>query len=249
MLLVCSPYILRIMLKKFFIISFNSYEDRNIGLKTKIADFISALIFLAIFLLVYVFMIAVINILVLKYYEYNFLEQLSNLKSNQIFGKNKYFGAFLALFLAPLIEEFAYRYHLSLKKNCIIISLAILSFVHLGGSIFRLTIDDYFTWIKISLILVIMVFGGKIINDKVIQFFKKHYMVYVYTFALFFAFGHTDIYIKNLQSDFLYILPILVLPQFVLALVCSYLRLKNGIVWAIFFHFLFNLPMTLKNLL
>lgn len=222
-------------------------EKKNNSFKSKLFDFLLTLAFYMCFFIAFVIILALVNLILIKYYNFDLVKVISGAQSKRIFGKSKYLGVILALMIAPLLEEMAFRFHLSLKREHLAISSIAIAYIYIGSNMYNLSLYSYHTWLKIIIILIIIVTYKRVFNEKVISFLQKHYTLYFYLFALLFAYGHIGVYTKNLPENLFWLIPILVLPQFMLALLCSYLRVVNGVVWAILLHVLFNLPMVLKH--
>lgn len=138
--------------------------------------------------------------------------------------KNKWLFAFLGVFLAPLIEEPIFRLHLDLKKSSLWWSLGLSILV-----ISELWYPAALLMIYLILLL-IMVYRGVQPNRKYVIFIS----------AALFGLVHMINYTGFDFGKYYYWVPFLVAIQFFLGLILSYIRLKNGIKWAIIFHGTYN---------
>lgn len=225
---------------KSFLVKNNSFQE-----KTK-AFFISIL-FLIIVILIWSFFLKVIDNIHIKKYSFSLVESFKYQQTNRIFSQNFYLNIIRVILVAPVLEELAYRLLLNLKKNTFILSLATFSAIYVGDNILSLNPYSYGTWSKFSAILFIFLFGYLFVTQSFLNKIKNHFFnAFFYSLALLFALDHISLYITNLPSNLLVLAPLFVLPQFFLAITASYLRLKNGIIWAILIHILFNTPIVLN---
>lgn len=216
----------------------------------KITNLFICLLFLFIILVAWGIFLQLIDFFCLRYYDFSFLNKLQGYKTDIIFKNPDYNGVFLAVIMGPILEELTYRFSLDLKKSTVIVSLIMLCFIGIGDNIFYMDFSNFGTWFKFLAIIGVIFGGYFFITQQILDKIKiDYYAFYFYGFALLFAYDHISIYLKILPNILLVFLPLFVLPQFFLAIFTSYLRLKNGLIWAILLHSLFNLPITIKYLL
>jgi len=137
---------------------------------------------------------------------------------------HKWLVVVLVVLVAPLLEETIFRYHLSLQKKAIIVSLVFSVFMISQLWIIAAGLIIYL------LVLLVLVSRG---NPPSI-----HSVVYIS--ALFFGIVHLSNY---RDFDFLgnfYWIPFLVLIQFGLGLLLSFIRLHYGLLKAMLFHGVYN---------
>ncbi len=79
----------------------------------------------------------------------------------------------------------------------------------------------------------------KKVNFFVKEFFYKYFGYFFYSLSLIFAFLHITNYQDN-WFELWYLVPLLVMPQFLISLIISYIRIYYGFVWAVFAHALNN---------
>lgn len=130
----------------------------------------------------------------------------------------------LVIVLAPLIEETIFRYHLSLQKKAIIASL--LLSVLMISQLWIIAVG-----LMIYLLVLLMLVIRK--NPPAIH-------IVVYISAFFFGIVHLGNYRDfDFFSNF-YWIPFLVLIQFGLGLLLSFIRLHYGLLKAMLFHAVYN---------
>jgi uncharacterized protein len=125
--------------------------------------------------------------------------------------------------LAPIIEEFIFRFHQNLKFRNVLTSLGFSVFLFFG---------DFF------LIILIIYFSLLLIIQR--MKFKISKIGIVYSSSLLFALGHV---IQNQNWDFYLLNPQLIIsffPHFISALMLSFIFLNKGIKYSIFFHAFWN---------
>jgi len=139
----------------------------------------------------------------------------------------------LVIILAPLLEETIFRYHLSLQKKAVMWSLIISVFL-----ISQLWV------IGVGLMLYLLILLILVIKDK-----APSLHIVVYISAFFFGIVHLGNY---RDFDFLgnfYWIPFLVLIQFGLGLLLSFIRLHYGLLKAMLFHGVYNAALAIPAVL
>lgn len=151
------------------------------------------------------------------------IDQFDNM-IEQMLKENKWLVAFLAIFLAPILEEPIFRLHLDLK----------ISSIWWGIGLSVLLLSE--VWWPVVLIwaylfyLIYRVSRGNPPNLK--------YVIWIS--SSLFALVHMGNFTDFDYSRYFYWVPFMVGAQFVVGLVLSYIRLNHGMKWAIFFHGVYN---------
>ncbi len=140
------------------------------------------------------------------------------------------------LTLAPIYEEIVFRSLLRFKKENIIlfvtivpILIVIAAFISKIGAVFFLSI--------LLLIIVSLLLTFK--RNKIQQFLSSNFKYFFYGTALLFGLLHASNFSGNIYLILIFS-PILGGPQIVLGLILGYIRMKNGLVYSVFFHMLVN---------
>lgn len=143
---------------------------------------------------------------------------------------------FETLLIAPLLEELSFRTYLNLKTRNILISL-ICAFVFLLIAVFN---HNELIIYPLILFLVYLSVLGFLAHTKRIRNSIITSKVLIFIGALFFAFLH----INRIETvEFLEIYTYLhIMPYFFMGIGLACARLRLGLVYAIFIHFLINLP-------
>lgn len=162
----------------------------------------------------------------------------SNEKLATLYQRNYFM---VIVILGPILEELIFRLHLSLTKTSISVSISLLSYVLMGGSIITLNLTDTQFYIRIILTAFIFLLLNRfILRESITDALKKKYFsIYFFLSAIMFALFH----ITNLSEIKYLYLPIYlmyVLPQFLMALSLGYVRMRIGLVGAIVLHMVFN---------
>lgn len=172
-------------------------------------------------------LLLLITILIVLLYgvilEWAGMEQFDH-KLMDLLEENKWLLAVFAIFLAPVLEEPVYRLHLDLKKSSILWSLG-LSLLLINSIWYPLAIF----WIYL-IYLYVKVNQGQRPNLKFVLYFS----------AAMFALVHMGNFTDFDYRKYFYLVPLLVVAQFVIGLVLSYIRLNHGMKWAILFHGVYN---------
>ncbi|GAF05774.1 CAAX amino terminal protease [Saccharicrinis fermentans DSM 9555 = JCM 21142] len=161
---------------------------------------------------------------------------------------NTYIYVLIAMICGPVFEEFMFRLLLTkYNRKFIIISLSLIigyfitqifnSYLLAISSVFIYSIMTYGYPVIFALPLFIMLNRIKFDFEKI--WIKNHPIIF-YSMTLFFAIVHMQT--LTMSNEHYLFLPILMLPFIVLSISLGYIRIKLGILYAIIFHFLINLP-------
>ena len=162
--------------------------------------------------------------------------------------KEKYGLAFFTLLLGiigPIREELWYR--LALKFNPFFLSVSFGVFCHqvISRQLYNVSVYDMevypFFRIALALVLAVLLFlivSHKTIKPKLSSFFDKNFKWIVWTSCVAFACSHHHYFASSNVNTLL--MPVLVLPQLILGLSTSYMRLKYGFTYAVLLHILYN---------
>jgi len=183
-------------------------------------------------------------------------DQEQNFIFDLLFSTPLYLIIFLFYIWAPLSEELAFRMAMKYSpfRLSFSVSISLLMFLdYLVGFVYKLfpefanwaagLSNFYFIIIYVSFILFFgFGFGYFLkrekINKNVSRWYKQNFSYVFYILSLCFGLGHILNY-YNFGSQ-LYILPLLVWPQFVIGLALGYVRMIFGLHWSVFMHFFHN---------
>lgn len=153
---------------------------------------------------------------------------------------------FQIVILGPIIEEISFR--LPLKFNKLFIPFSVFVFYLmiklLNKKDFYLgeyTLDYILLQVAISIMLFIVLFA--LLRIKNIRYFieekiyKKHFGIFFYALAFFFAFLHY----KADSFSLVFVTPIII-SQFISGVFLGYVRMKLGFRYGVLMHMLNNLP-------
>ncbi|MFA8436523.1 MAG: type II CAAX prenyl endopeptidase Rce1 family protein [Marinifilaceae bacterium] len=156
-----------------------------------------------------------------------------------------------AVIMAPILEELTFRGFLNLKPRWILFSILLypgLLIYHWGKTF--LTPH----WLLLPLILATIIGITLLLSKpnvhwvKIRRFGRKNFRLLVYFSILSFGFVHVTNF-TPMNGQTLLFTPLLVLPQLLLALFLSFIRIHFGLVYSILFHFSWNFLITLPALL
>jgi len=149
------------------------------------------------------------------------------------------YGIFaLAVILAPLAEEFMFRGFLRYPLTII----GMIGFGLIGMTMYLKSID--YINPAMTLVMLVMSLGilawlikSESMHERIQNGFIKYFGVVFYASVVIFAYVH----IFNFHEvEQWYYTPVLVLPQFILALYLGYIRVRNNIWTSIYIHALNN---------
>lgn len=152
---------------------------------------------------------------------------------------------FINLLIIPLIEETAFRLPLKLSRINFSLSISIIIFI-VVSLIFKVVVINYSDYlherISISLASFVFVYTGTInrkIYNKFEKFWTKNYRGIFYSLLVLFVLRHLDNYI--IDKNVLLFFPILALPQLVIGIFLSFIRIRIGFIFSVIFHGFINL--------
>jgi hypothetical protein len=141
----------------------------------------------------------------------------------------------ITVFLAPLIEELAYRLSLKIDKITISVSLSVQFIIYLH----LLKLIDAVLYVRIILMIIFSFLFYFTISKKLSEFLNKKFNVYLYFNLLSFTIIHALNFSYFEVYHYLFI-PILTSLQFFFGLYLSYVRLKLGFLYVLGFHIIHN---------
>jgi hypothetical protein len=164
-----------------------------------------------------------------------------------------WFIIFYGVMLAPVIEEFFFRLHLRINEKYLQLNviLMITGLIYILASIINVRILQICLIALEVLLLAIYLIKKEQINTYLLTIWERKYFSVFYISSSIFALLHISNYDPKAITYLL--IPILVLPQFVLGVLCGFLRLRLGFIWGIIFHsghnLLFLSPLIVSTLL
>lgn len=177
------------------------------------------------FALFFIYMLIMMPISVLLHFLTNILDLSTSINHMNLSSR-----IIRGILLAPLVEEIFFRllYVFSRRNLWVVIGTALILVV-----IFIIKTNYQKTVVFISVALVM---GSALLSYKTSnKFIKTHFRLFFYFLALAFAGMH----LTNFQGiTMLKFLPalMLVIPQFILATMLGFVRLRYGFIYAVLFH-------------
>lgn len=146
---------------------------------------------------------------------------------------------FLTVIGAPIIEELIFRWHL--RRPIVLILMICMAFSAGAAYLF---VQDILNLLQVSIIigffiaLGLLFFYSKVVRIFLDMIYRKHFAIVFYLTVVTFA----GVHLTNFSElDNLYVAPILILPQAMVALFLGYVRMKKNILWSIYFHAFHNM--------
>ncbi len=201
-------------------------------------------IFIPLFLLeivIAIFCGGIINLLT------NGLHLMEGFKLERFFNVYPVWAVFIYVALAgPMLEELLFRLSLKLNEKYMQINVVLT----VTGLVYILVFTIRVYLIQISLVVVEIIllsiyFNSKeLFNKYIIKIWDRKFIWVFYISAATFGMLHISNYSPRLITFLL--MPILVLPQFIVGLFCGYIRIRLGFMWGYVFHashnFVFIIP-------
>lgn len=150
------------------------------------------------------------------------------------------FVMLFGVFASALLEESIFRLWFRYKPIYIGISFAVISSLFIFVPIFKHLFTDYplelFLTFGLPFLLGIAVFlVTRAYRSSFQNLMKKYFKILFYSSTLLFTFFH----IMN-DIDYLYLIIILISPQFVLGLALGFIRLQYGFLYSVLANIIFN---------
>jgi hypothetical protein len=203
--------------------------------------------------LIVVFVVGIIVSIALFIYDYDMAEHAI---FEFILDQPIYLFAFLALIWAPFFEEMIFRLGLKYSPFRFGFSIGFI-FIFIFNTVNKYCgscFEIFSSWyagdqvilkliLQISIILLIgfglgYLFKQKANQEKIKNFYQKKFIYIFFASAAIFSGMHLFNFIDVGKIWFL--APLIVLPQFALALMLGFVRMKYGLHWAVFNHVLHN---------
>ncbi len=128
------------------------------------------------------------------------------------------------------VEEMDHKIIEMLDQPLVLFFMAVILAPIFEELFFRFPIGN---WWKLP----VMLFGGNETEWSIITWWKKHFKTIFWLFTVFFAAVH----LANFGAKIpFYLMPLLVLPQFILGIMLGYIRVGWGFRYGVLFHALHN---------
>lgn len=222
----------------YTLLKFNLFKIKND--KYKIIDFAKVYFYTILGIIITSVLLVFLDKIVTN--SYTEIAIISDYQRNLIASKDRFghINFLYILLIGPFLEELIFRLPLDFKLNSLAISFSLLFFRFSGTSLFDFSnmkgyfIRLIFTFL-LGFIIVNMIPKGKY-EDKI----KKHKTVLISLSIILFGFVHISNY-SPLHLKVLYLYPIFVLPQIIMGISITHLRLKYGFWIGLMLHFFLNL--------
>jgi hypothetical protein len=146
-----------------------------------------------------------------------------------------------------LFEELIFRLPLIATRVNIFTSLILAYYLFHFSPNFPISIAGIHEVVKY--LVFALVTSGILYNLKTIiytSFINKYYGIYFYTITVVFGLLHIRNFISLVPENLIIIAPIFVVHQMIIGFFLGYIRLKQGFVWSVLLHILFNLLPTIS---
>lgn len=167
---------------------------------------------------------------------------------NKILGDTNldYFRIFIIVLYLPIYEELAFRLALINTKLRLVVSFSLISAIMIKISIVQfleltiLSYFQYFFWeiIALSISVVCVIFFFNLLKNEITNWIESNYNIFLFLSVFIWAFLH----INNFDVTF-GALPIHLynlIQFFIIGFIFSYVRVKNGLIWALGLHIAYN---------
>jgi hypothetical protein len=191
----------------------------------------------------YVFLILFIFLL-------RYIDRYSDLPPHKAFVYSKKLSVeailLIGLIVAPLLEEAAFRLGLKFSRMNLAFSSAFLFYILVSRitktSIYALEYNLLWKYVCTAAFLLgsFFLLGRKRVASYLGTFWRKRYALIYYASVMLFTLLHIG-NLKDLKQYDLWIIPVLVLPQFYMAMVLSHVRVRTDLVHSVSLHSLMNI--------
>ncbi len=212
-------------------------ELKSIGFKEKVFIFFKIFALLYVLIIITGILMTFLDEFILKKAGVSIHQLIINQQSKHNSGLSIYWNFFRSCLIAPIIEETIFRLPLKLNKWNIAISLSTFS-LFFFNDITASNLFTYYSLFRIISAILILVFFYHV--KKEFKLSKTNFQIYFLILTSVFALIHIFNFYKVIPVNLILISFLYVFPQFYLGLFCGYLRLKNGFLWSIFLHSIYN---------
>ena len=152
-----------------------------------------------------------------------------------------YYGFFLVVILAPVVEELIFRLILVPKRRNIARFTFAFSFLIINKTYYLIEIDWLLLMsLAVSGLLSFLVFKLLKRKPEIETVIGKRQKITTIVSVVLFGLLHIA-NIENLHWELVLLYPVYALPQMISGYVCSVQRLKLGFIWGLLFHSMINL--------
>jgi len=154
------------------------------------------------------------------------------------------------LVFAPIVEELIFRLPLKIsKQNIFIAMIAAYSLFYLSHKSLTtiITLRELFRFSVFVTVSFAVVFSLK--EQFLSRLLNKYFGVYFYSLTVVFGLLHVANFLSLVPENLIFIAPLFALHQVIVGFFLGYLRIKNGLIWCILLHFMFNLLPTISYFL
>ena len=157
-----------------------------------------------------------------------------------------YYGFFMVVILAPVVEELIFRLILVPKRRNIAIFTFVFSFLVLNKTYYLIEINWFLLMsLVVSGLLSFFVFNLLKRKPEIETTIGKRQKIITMVSVVLFGLLHIA-NIENLHWELALLYPVYALPQTILGYIFSVQRLKLGFIWGLLFHSMNNLMVFLR---
>ncbi len=165
-----------------------------------------------------------------------FITKEFHIKQLEIVGLSARQKILLTVLFSPVYEEILFRSLLKFKKNNIILFIVTNLIIIIAAVIYSKITGVIILGILLFGLLSFLLFFGR---NKIEQYMSSNFKYFFYVTAIVFGLLHSTNFTGNIYIIMAFS-PILGGPQIVTGAILGYIRMKNGLVYSILFHILFN---------
>lgn len=144
----------------------------------------------------------------------------------------------MAVFMAPVVEELAFRAGLRSARYTLLIGPALFVIARADTASIALAVTGGFVLVA----LLDWLYRSRLARPGLVmrrgRAFLRRYPLVVWTYAAAFAIIHVGNFDYSPQAAFL--MPLMLLPQLFCGLVFSYLRIRHGLIYSMLLHAAYN---------
>lgn len=152
---------------------------------------------------------------------------------------------FINILIIPLIEETAFRLPLKLSRISFSLSISLIIFI-VVSLLFNVVVINYTDYLTERISICLVSFGiiysltlNTNIYNKINKLWENNYRSILYLLLVLFVLRHLDNYV--IDKNVLLYFPMLALPQLVVGVFLSFIRIRLGFIFSVIFHGLINL--------
>lgn len=230
------------MLYSFFKSPIYIFKQNN-SFKQSLKELFSVFCYATLFLFINYLLVSIIDLIIRSTVGFSFMEAINGAQKTASNQNN----ALYFLLLAPIAEELIFRLPLKISRVNIFISAVMAYFLFYLSHKPISSLITANELIKVTAFISLIILVLSILKERILSFVQHQYFgVYFYAMITVFGLLHVTNFLSAIPGNLIVLAPLFAFHQVIVGFFLGYLRLKNGLIWCILLHSLFNLLPTIS---